>query len=76
MDHGGSEPLAVQILGKPFGSALGAGEDETAARFLGEQAVQHFLFSVGGNFKGLHAHIFEGFRVEPKASAPGSSCSR
>ncbi len=60
MNHGGGKSLADQGLGQPLGSALGAREDQAAARLAGEQALQDFLFAVMGNFEGLDAHVLRG----------------
>ena len=57
VNHGRGKSLANQALGQPLGSALGAREDQAAARFPGEQALQDFLLAIMGDFKGLHAHV-------------------
>ena len=77
MDHGGGKAFAIQVLGQALGAALGAGEYKAAAGFFRQQAVQHLLFAVSGDFKGLNAYVFR--RLQNRAEGQTyrvSACSR
>ena len=62
VNHGGGKAFTIQVLGQALGAALGAGEDQAASGFLGEQAVEYFLLAVGGDFESLHADVFRRLR--------------
>ena len=62
VNHGSGEAVAVQGDGQALGSALGAREDEAAAGFLGEQAMEQRQLAIGGDFESLLAHIFGRFQ--------------
>ena len=40
------ETFAIQVVGDALGAALGAREDQAAAGFLGEQALEQFLLAI------------------------------
>ena len=39
VNHGSGEAFAIQVLGQPFGSPLGAREHQAAASFFRQQAM-------------------------------------
>src|SRR5579872_5866923 len=45
MNHGRREAFAVQIFRQAFCAPLGSRENQTAARFLGEQSLQKILLA-------------------------------
>ena len=63
MNHGGRKTFASQVPCELFGSAFGAREDQATARLLCEQALQHFLLAIAGNFKGLYAQGHVSFGI-------------
>src|SRR5579863_2773073 len=74
MNHGGVDALTVQILGDALRAALGARENEAAAAFAFEQVEEHVGFAVFGDFEGLEANTFRGFRSRTKREANGIFC--
>ncbi len=65
VDHRGLDALANQVLGNPFGAALGAREDQRTASLFGQQAVQHIGLAVDGDFISVQLDVFRRLVVEP-----------
>src|SRR5579862_6793599 len=53
MNCGCGETFAAQTQSEAFGSPLRASEDKAATSVLGQQALEKFLFAIGGNFESL-----------------------
>lgn len=53
VNHRGIDAFAVQVLGNPLSSTLGARKHQAAPAFLAQQVVQHCLLAIGSHFEGL-----------------------
>ena len=60
VNHGGGKAVAIEILGDAVGGTLGAGEDQAAARFFGQQAIQSLLLAVRADLESLHTNVLGG----------------
>ena len=61
VNHGGGNALMIEVSGDALRTALGSGEDQATASFIGKQVMQSVGFAIDGNFEGLKANAFRWF---------------
>ena len=60
VDHGRGKSVAHQISGDSLGSPFRACENQAEPGLPCQQALQHFLLAIGGDFESLDADIIRG----------------